>query len=129
MLLYYGRKNKLLMLHFFLWRKPIVHNPIFILTPALLFLLRHLHIITNLLTTTLHHNPTKILNQIMNNKKTLVLQKLAKMTSFSPFLSKITFISTQQPISKMFILINFGYKTRKIFTIDCLAAALFDCIW
>lgn len=29
----------------------------------------------------------------------------------------------------MFILINFGYRSRKIFTIDCLAAALFDCIW
>ena len=29
----------------------------------------------------------------------------------------------------MFILINFGYKSRKIFTIDCLAAAVFDCIW
>jgi hypothetical protein len=29
----------------------------------------------------------------------------------------------------MFILVNFGYKSRKIFTIDCLAAALFDCIW
>lgn len=29
----------------------------------------------------------------------------------------------------MFIMINFGYKCKKIFTIDCLAAALFDCIW
>jgi hypothetical protein len=29
----------------------------------------------------------------------------------------------------MFILINFGYRCRKIFTIDCLAAAVFDCIW
>ena len=29
----------------------------------------------------------------------------------------------------MFILINFGYRSRKIFTIDCLAAAVFDCIW
>lgn len=29
----------------------------------------------------------------------------------------------------MFILINFGYRSRKIFTIDCLAAALFDHIW
>ena len=29
----------------------------------------------------------------------------------------------------MFILINFGYRCRKIFTIDCLAAALFDYIW
>lgn len=26
-------------------------------------------------------------------------------------------------------MINFGYKFKKIFTIDCLAAALFDCIW
>ena len=26
-------------------------------------------------------------------------------------------------------MINFGYKLKKIFTIDCLAAALFDCIW
>ena len=26
-------------------------------------------------------------------------------------------------------MINFGYRSRKIFTIDCLAAALFDCIW
>ena len=30
---------------------------------------------------------------------------------------------------EMFIMINFGYKLKKIFTIDCLAAALFDCIW
>lgn len=30
---------------------------------------------------------------------------------------------------KMFILINFGYRSRKMFTIDCLAAAVFDCIW
>jgi phosphatidylinositol kinase/protein kinase (PI-3 family) len=29
----------------------------------------------------------------------------------------------------MFIIIIFGYKFKKIFTIDCLAAALFDCIW
>lgn len=29
----------------------------------------------------------------------------------------------------MFILINFGYKLQKVFTIDCLAATLFDCIW
>ena len=29
----------------------------------------------------------------------------------------------------MFTLINFGYRSRKLFTIDCLAAALFDCIW
>ena len=29
----------------------------------------------------------------------------------------------------MFIMVNFGYKCKKIFTIDCLAAALFDCIW
>ena len=26
-------------------------------------------------------------------------------------------------------MINFGYRSKKIFTIDCLAAALFDCIW
>lgn len=26
-------------------------------------------------------------------------------------------------------MIMFGYKFKKIFTIDCLAAALFDCIW
>jgi len=29
----------------------------------------------------------------------------------------------------MFILINYAYSSRKIFTIDCLAAAVFDCIW
>ena len=29
----------------------------------------------------------------------------------------------------MFIMINFGYRSRKLFTIDCLAAALFDYIW
>ena len=29
----------------------------------------------------------------------------------------------------MFILINFGYKMQRVFTIDCLAATLFDCIW
>jgi hypothetical protein len=29
----------------------------------------------------------------------------------------------------MFILVNFGYKMQKVFTIDCLAATLFDCIW
>lgn len=29
----------------------------------------------------------------------------------------------------MFIMINFGYRCRKLFTIDCLAAAVFDCIW
>jgi len=29
----------------------------------------------------------------------------------------------------MFILINYGYNSRKIYTIDCLAAAVFDCIW
>ena len=29
----------------------------------------------------------------------------------------------------MFILVLFGYKLSKIFTIDCLASSLFDCIW
>lgn len=29
----------------------------------------------------------------------------------------------------MFILIQFGYKLSKVFSIDCLAASLFDCIW
>ncbi len=29
----------------------------------------------------------------------------------------------------MFIVILFGYKQQRIFTIDCLAASLIDCIW
>ncbi len=29
----------------------------------------------------------------------------------------------------MFIIILFGYKLTRVFTIDCLAATLFDCIW
>eukprot|EP00828_Plagiopyla_frontata_P037669 TRINITY_DN4946_c0_g1_i2.p2 TRINITY_DN4946_c0_g1~~TRINITY_DN4946_c0_g1_i2.p2 ORF type:complete len:284 (-),score=90.11 TRINITY_DN4946_c0_g1_i2:1895-2746(-) len=30
---------------------------------------------------------------------------------------------------KMFILIQFGYKQSRVFTIDCLTATLIDCIW
>jgi hypothetical protein len=29
----------------------------------------------------------------------------------------------------MFILLLFGYKQNRIFTIDCLTASLIDCIW
>ncbi len=29
----------------------------------------------------------------------------------------------------MFILVQFGYKQSRIFTIDCLTSTLIDCIW
>ncbi len=29
----------------------------------------------------------------------------------------------------MFIVVLFGYKQTKVFTIDCLTASLIDCIW